>query len=209
MRNWSIFKYFKEFLTCHVDCIEFLFWFHYCYCGYWKFFWILWCIISKQERERQEKRKVKERNGLRFTGEQRLSFFTGAHESPVPHRVERRCRERLIVLLSRRKDNFCSLSLSCPVLWWRARDFFFFFSNIRTKCSLSCGCFSWCPVSSFSLAAVLLVTLLVVTLSLSLLSLSCYSSAICVPIYTTLLFLIFDHTINQTTKRKKKQGGQN
>lgn len=112
MRNWSIFKYFKEFLTCHVDCIEFLFWFHYCYCGYWKFFWILWCIISKQERERQEKRKVKERNGLRFTGEQRLSFFTGAHESPVPHRVERRCRERLIVLLSRRKDNFCSLSLS-------------------------------------------------------------------------------------------------
>lgn len=171
---------------------------------------VVYNLKARERETREEKRKVKERNGLRFTGEQRLSFFTGAHESPVPHRVERRCRERLIVLLSRRKDNFCSLSLSllsCPVM---ARAwFFFFFSNIRTKCSLSCGCFSWCPVSSFSLAAVLLVTLLVVTLSLSLLSLSCYSSGICVPIYTTLLFLIFDHTINQTTKRKKKQGGQN
>lgn len=194
MRNWSIFKYFKEFLTCHVDCIEFLFWFHYCYCGYWKFFWILWCIISKQERERQEKRKVKERNGLRFTGEQRLSFFTGAHESPVPHRVERRWRERLIVLLSRRKDNFCSLSLSCPVLWWRARDFFFsfltFVQNVLSPVVVLVG--AQFQVSLLLLFFLLLfLWLLFLSLSpVSLLLLFCY---LCPHLHDSFIFNLWSH----------------
>lgn len=165
---------------------------------------------ARERETREEKRKVKERNGLRFTGEQRLSFFTGAHESPVPHRVERRCRERLIVLLSRRKDNFCSLSLSLVLSCDGARvifsSFLTFVQNVLSPVVVLVG-------AQFQVSLLLLFFLLLflwlLFLSLSLLSLSCYSSAICVPIYTTLLFLIFDHTINQTTKRKKKQGGQN
>lgn len=194
MRNWSIFKYFKEFLTCHVDCIEFLFWFHYCYCGYWKFFWILWCIIPKQERERQEKRKVKERNGLRFTGEQRLSFFTGAHESPVPHRVERRCRERLIVLLSRRKDNFCSLSLSLVLSCDGARvifsSFLTFVQNVLSPVVVLVG--AQFQVSLLLLFFLLLfLWLLFLSLSpVSLLLLFCY---LCPHLHDSFIFNLWSH----------------
>lgn len=194
MRNWSIFKYFKEFLTCHVDCIEFLFWFHYCYCGYWKFFWILWCIISKQERERQEKRKVKERNGLRFTGEQRLSFFTGAHESPVPHRVERRCRERLIVLLSRRKDNFCSLSLSLVLSCDGARvifsSFLTFVQNVLSPVVVLVG-------AQFQVSLLLLFFLLLflwlLFLSLSPVSLLLLFWYLCPHLHDSFIFNLWSH----------------
>lgn len=149
---------------------------------------------ARERETREEKRKVKERNGLRFTGEQRLSFFTGAHESPVPHRVERRCRERLIVLLSRRKDNFCSLSLSLVLSCDGARvifsSFLTFVQNVLSPVVVLVG--AQFQVSLLLLFFLLLfLWLLFLSLSpVSLLLLFCY---LCPHLHDSFIFNLWSH----------------